>query len=77
MIAFADSGASLTSLKRQYRWKSDAVAHSYIDQSKYHKLYVSNSLALQNHYENNNIAKENQEQDCVGRFCRLLDCEHK
>ena len=44
--ALADSGASLTMLKRQYRWKSDTVAHSYIDQSKHHKMEVANSLAV-------------------------------
>ena len=42
--ALADSGASVTSLKIQYRWKSDTVAHSYIDQSTYHKLDVSKGL---------------------------------
>ena len=33
----ADSGASLTTLRRPYRWKSDTVAHSCIEQSKHHK----------------------------------------
>jgi len=54
--ALADSGASLTTLKRQYRWKSDTVAHSYIDQSKHHKLHVSNSLASIKNNESNKIS---------------------
>ena len=32
--ALADSGASMTTLKRQFRWKSDTVAEGYIDQKK-------------------------------------------
>ena len=44
--ALADSGASLPSLKRQFRWKSDAVAMGYIDQSKKHKMDVAQTLTI-------------------------------
>ena len=42
--ALADTDATLTTLKRQYRWKSDTVALGYIDQSKQHKMDVAKSL---------------------------------
>ena len=44
--ALADTGASLTTLKRQFRWKSDSVALGYVDQSKQHKLDVAKSLSI-------------------------------
>ena len=46
--ALADTGASLTTLKRQYRWKSDTVALGYVDQSKQHKMDVAKSLVINN-----------------------------
>lgn len=44
--ALADTGVSSISLKRQFRWKSDTVAQSYIDQSKKSKADVANALSL-------------------------------
>lgn len=44
--ALADSGATMTTLKRTFRWKSDTVAEGYIDQSKCHKIDVAKSLTI-------------------------------
>ena len=59
--ALADSGASLPSLKRQFRWKSDAVAMGYIDQSKKHKLEVAQTLTINKNISNSqNISSTSQ-----------------
>ena len=57
--ALADAGASLSSLKRQFRWKSDSVAQSYIDQSMTHKIDVANSLNI--HVEDAKKSKKENE----------------
>lgn len=41
----ADSGASMLSLKRHGRWKSDRVAQGYVDASKTAKLEVANLIS--------------------------------
>ena len=56
--ALADSGATLTTLKRQYRWKSDSVALHYVDQSKTHKMDVAKSLNVTTCVEINTTNKE-------------------
>lgn len=48
----ADSGASLPSLKRQFRWKSDTVAMGYIDQSKKYKTDVAQTLTINKNISN-------------------------
>ena len=47
----ADSGASRLTLKRQYRWRSDTVAESYIVNSKKHKNDVATSLRIESNVE--------------------------
>jgi len=44
--ALADSGATTVAMKRQFRWKSETVAQSYVGQSKIFKTDVANSLGL-------------------------------
>ena len=44
--ALADSGATAVAMKRQFRWKSETVAQSYVGQSKIFKTDVANSLGL-------------------------------
>lgn len=59
--ALADTGASSVTLKRQFRWKSDTVCQSYIDQSKKIKLDVAKSLSLPSTSENaSNPARESK-----------------
>lgn len=53
----ADSGATLPSLKRQFRWKSDSVAMTYIDQSKKHKFDVAQTLTIHKTVSSNDQSK--------------------
>ena len=58
-IILANADASLSSLKRQFRWKSDSVAQSYIDQSMTHKIDVGNSSNI--HVEDAKKSKKENE----------------
>ena len=42
----ADSGASMSTMKRQFRWRSSTVAEGYISQSKKYKMDVAKSLNI-------------------------------
>ena len=45
-IVLADSGASMSTMKRQFRWRSSTMAEGYISQSKKYKMDVAKSLPL-------------------------------
>ena len=70
--ALADSGATLTTLKRQYRWKSDSVALDYVDQSKTHKMDVAKSLKITTCADINTTNKE----DNATKIVHINNCSN-
>ena len=68
----ADGGVSMTTLKRQFRWKSSSVAESYIAQSKKNKIDVGNHLKFgecsSSSKENNNEKKTVSITNCSNVF---------